>query len=501
MATQLAAIDCGTTMVKAAIVDLRGRFRSLGRSPVACRRGRDGSVRQDASAIATAAFACLRQAVRARRSRPGDVAAVVVTNQRATVVCAGRKGDPLAPAFVWQDLRGGPQMARLGRRIAGAEFYRITGLPPHPVFSIGKILWIREHQPDLFKKTARFVLVHDLVARELGASDFFCDHSNASLTGLLDVRQRRWSDRLLNLTGMTAARLPVLVGPGVRIGAVSRPAAARTGLVEGTPIISGGGDQQCAGMGAGCVEAGVCSITLGTAGVCFSAVDRPVWDPARGVTCCVHAAPGLWNVEGLQHAAGDSLRWLQSVFRGKPGAPDSLAAAAAKVGPGADGLIFLPYLAGSGAPDWLANASGMVLGLRRTHAKPALARAVLESVAMENRRIIERFESMGVPVRTLRIGGGNSRLRLWDQIHADVCSRPIHLLSEPESALLGAAMLGALGAGAVPSLARAARDMVRLGPCAMPHKARKKTCEKFYRRYLRVLDTIKECGLFAQLED
>lgn len=485
----LAAIDCGTSSVKAAVFDSSGYRVALSEQHVPCVHESDGSVHQDPLAVRNAAFRCLQRAMRAVRSAPRRTVAVCVTNQRATLLCLDSDGRPAAPAYAWQDMRGSAEVAAMGRSLGVRAYRRLTGLPPHPVFSLGKLLWIRRREKELFRRSRRFSLFQDYLARELGAEDFFCDLSNASLTGLLDIRSLSWSEALLGEVGVRPERLPSLVPSGRRIGAVSRRASAACGLLPGTPIVSGGGDQQCAGLGSGCVEPGVTSITLGTAGVCFSAARRPVFDLKGGIQCCVHAMPGRWNVEGLQHSAGDSLRWANDAI-GKAGGASE---------PGARGLLFYPFLCGSGAPDWRESDTGLFAGLRRAHKNADLVQAVLEGVAMENRRIVERFSALGVPVSDLRLAGGGVRLAEWGRIHADLFGRPVRAARDPHATLLGAAMIAALGAGVVQDMAEAASRMVRAGETVEPDRRRSALYQRFYRRYREGLASLREANFFERL--
>ena len=496
----IAAVDCGTSAVKAAVLDDRGRALAVADRAVPCRHFPDGRVEQDARQLKAAAFRVLRQVLAAGPDYARRVAAVAVTNQRATVVCTGADGEPLAPALSWQDMRGSPELARVRRELDDRAYFHLTGLPNHPVFSLAKILCVRRRQPELYRKTARFVLLHDFLARALGCDDFYTDVSNASLTGLMDLRTQRWSRPLLELSGVPEGKLPIIVAPGQPIGRVSRTAARRSGLPEGTPIIAGGGDQQCAGLGAGVTEPGVCSITLGTASVVFCQTSRPVLDPRRRVTCCAHALPGRWCLEGLQNTAGDAVNWAARQLAGARGLTPAFWRKVAAVPPGARGVIFLPYLAGAAAPHWRAEATGMWLGLRRSHDPACLMRAVLEGVAVDNRRILDVLAGLRIPVREIRLTGGFAKYPVWNQLQADLYGRKILTLKNAQATLLGVAMLGAWGAGLVSSLEDAARRMVRTETFFLPDAARQARYEMLYRHQNRLFNVINGGAVFSLLD-
>ncbi len=492
----VAAVDCGTSVVKAAVFALDGRLVADCALPLPVRRGPDGAVEQDPRRLVDAALAALRGASARARAVP---AAVAVTNQRATVIPLDADGAPLGPAIGWQDMRGAPDVADLQARFGEAAYYGITGLPCHAVFTLGKLLFLRRHDPARFRRAARFALVQDWVLRALGCERWVTDEANAALTGLFDGHRRRWSDRILAAAGIAVGQLPALVPPGTPVGHVSRAAAGRCGLPAGTPIVAGAGDQQCAGLGAGVARPGLCSITLGTAGVCFCHAARPVRDPRRRLACVAHAVPGAWAVEGLQNAAGDSVRWAAERLAGGWPLNAAMRRAVAAVPPGAEGVVFFPFLAGAAAPHWISEATGAFLGVNTGHGAPAMLRAVLEGVVFENRLILEEFAALRLPVRDLRLTGGFSHWAFWNQMQADIYGRPVRTLACPEATLLGAAMLAAVGCGALPSLAAAARRMVRPGRVWRPRPAAAHADEAAFRRYVRVLDGVKQQRLFAAL--
>jgi xylulokinase len=497
----IAAIDCGTTLVKAAVFDLHGNIIAFASRPVACRHQPNGGVTQNATELKQAAFQSLRLAsARIGRARR-NIAAVAITNQRATLLPIGRDGRPLGAALSWQDLRGASQIAALRRRIRDRDYFRITGLPNHPVFSLAKILFLRESAPALFQQANRFVGLHDYLAKALGAPNFFMDHSNASLTGLLDIAKLCWSRRLLELVELDPKSLPIPVPSGKGIGTISAAAARQTGLPAGAPIVAGGGDQQCAGRGAGAIDPGICAITLGTAGVVFRHSDRVIHDPRRQIPCCVHALPGAWNLEGLQNAAGASLGWLTDLLTGAARPPARLLAQAGRIPPGARGLLYYPYLAGAAAPHWNAAATGMFLGLKQVHTPACLIRAVLEGVSFENRLIMEALAALEGPPRELRLSGGGANLRGWAQIQANIYQGPIHTLANPQATLLGAAILAAVGAGLIESASAAVRAMVRTREVFAPESKQTRRYDRIFEKYKRALTIFENKGLFEMLRE
>jgi xylulokinase len=499
MKTCVAAVDCGTTLVKSAVIGLRGTVRGLASRPAPCLQHPDGRIENDPRVLLDACFRSLRDALRRSRVHPRDVAAVALTNQRATVLCLDAQGRPLGNAISWQDMRGAPCLPALRRRIPDADYYALTGLPNNPVFTLAKLLWVRSHDPPRFRKSAHFVLVQDYVLRQLGTDGFCCDGSNASLTGMLDVARLRWSPEILEAAGIPEARLSRLVPSGTRVGSLSAAAARRTGLLKGTPLVAGGGDQQCAGVGAGAVAPGILAVTLGTAAVPLCYAAAVARDPRRRVMCCAHAVPGKWELEGLQNSAGACLQWAAKLLNGGERFAKRVFAEAARVRPGSGGLLFYPYLAGDSAPHWDPDARGMFLGLTLTHRRPELVRAVMEGVSLQTREILDVFASLRVPVGEIRLTGGCTAIEMWNQMQADIYGKPVSTLRNPQASLLGAAILAASGVGAFPSVEAAARQMVRLRRTYQPAAGAGAAYAKLYATYRAARGAFDAQRIFAQL--
>ncbi len=495
MESLFAALDCGTTAIKAGLIDPAGRVVSLSRRECPCQHYEDGRVEQSPECLAEEAMGALREAVEKSGVTPGRVAAISLSTQRATVVVTDREGQALAPALSWQDMRAGPEIEVLRARVGEADYYHLTGLPLHPVFSLGKLLLLQQRQPALFSSVGHFGLVHDYLLRRLGCDEPYLDWSNASLTGLLDLEKRGWSRELLELTGIPEGRLPRLVASGEQVGCLSAEAAAACGLQAGTLLVAGGGDHQCAGLGAGAVEPGLVEITLGTSGDSLCCTDRPIRDPERRVTCCVHALPGAWELEGLQNSAGASLQWLSALL-GNHGPDGQAYEEVAKVEPGAQGVLFYPFLAGSAAPDWIPQASGVFLGLSHVHQRAALLRAVMEGVSLETRGVLEVLAALGLPPAEVRLTGGYSHVTVWNQMQADIYGMAVRTLENKQASLLGAAILAACGVGAFASVPEAVGAMVRVGETYTPGPAAARY-DEVYRRYRGVLAALVSSDVFG----
>ncbi|MFZ2956375.1 MAG: FGGY family carbohydrate kinase [Candidatus Ozemobacteraceae bacterium] len=495
----IAAIDCGTSAMKAGLFDLKGTLIASSSSLTPCEYSPDGRISQAPQKLLKAAFSCIKRALRAADVSPKHVASLCITNQRATVLCVDHDGVPLSPAINWQDMRSIAEMEKFRQIVPDEKYYGITGLPINPVFTLGKLLHLRNTDPQLFCRTPRFALIQDFLLHGFGCREPITDQANASLTGLMDIHSLRWSNLLLEAAGLKETQLPIPGISGQVVGAVSREAARNCGLLAGTPLILGAGDQQCAGVGAGIVKPGLCSITIGTAGVCFVFSEKPVFDPARRVSCCVHGMAGAWEVEGLQNAAGDSLRWAARRLTGISSMSAAVQARIATVPPGANGAFFAPYLAGAAAPMWIPQATGVFFGLRQMHDSAAMARAVLEGVAYESRRILDVLAELQIPVKEIRLTGGFSNIAVWNRIQASVYGRSIQTLQTSECSLLGAAILGAVGVGIFPSVQSAVDSMVHEEVTFNPHPEDTGKYQKMYRTYVEAVETLRQSAFFENL--
>lgn len=457
MGEHVCCLDMGTTSVKAAVVDRSGRIAGLASSAHLHVGGAGAGAEFDAVEHIREATGLVSAALSQAGISGRDVAAVSVTNQRASVVPLGRDLEPCGSGISWQDTRCGEAIARLGSRLAPERFTRITGLPQGFLWTLGKLLWLRSARPDEWARTARVALVHDLVLRALGTEDIVTDVSNGSLTGMLDLRAGRWSREILEAAELEEEMLPRLVRPGEVVGHVSAEAARTTGLTEGTPLVAGGGDQQCATLGIGVMEPGDAGLCLGTAAVVSCPVPVPLPDPSGRYFCTAHAFPGRYVLEGIHNAFGASLSWAAQAL-----GFDSLEAlenAAAASPAGAGGVLFLPWLAGIGTPDFDAGARGVFTGVSMATGRSDLARAVYEGIALETGRILEAFEASPVPLRRIILSGGGSSRSLIGRVLADVTGRELLLSRATQASLVGAAALAWTGAGAFPDVGAATQSL------------------------------------------
>ncbi len=319
--------------------------------------------------------------------------------------------------------------------------------------------------------------------------------ADASGTLLLDVANRRWSRAMLAAVEMDESLLPALYESPEICGQISVAGAAATGLQRGTPVVAGAGDQAAGSVGLGVVSPGAVSATIGTSGVVLAATDRPALDPGGRLHTFCHAVPGRWIVMGVTQAAGLSLRWFRNQFGiaadSQVESYATLTAAAAKAPPASEGLLWAPYLMGERTPHLDPTARGMLVGLTASHTRAHVIRAILEGVAFSLRDTFTIFQEIGVPVETIRLGGGGAQSELWRQIQADIYGHQVQTVEAEEGAAYGAAILAGVGAKAWPSVDAASNTVVRVAGTTSPNAEDSLVMKKAYAAYRRLYPAMK----------
>jgi len=395
----------------------------------------------------------LMQAAHEAGHSAGDVAVVSFSGHMNGALLVDAAGAPLRPAIIWADQRATAEADLIRERCGEAEVYRLTGSRISPAYSAAKLLWIKQHQPEIYRRT-RWMLQAKDYAAFLFSDVIATDFSDASLTLLLDLAGRRWAERLLEQLGLDAALLPPIFPSAQVIGNVTAQAAAATGLRAGTPVVIGGGDGACATVGAGAVRPGDAYNYIGSSSWVALTTAQPVLDPTRRTFNLAHLDPALNVALGAMQTAGGAFDWFERLLRCDREADPlyaELDVEAAEVPPGANGLLFLPYLLGERSPHWNPLARGAFVGLAMPDGRGELARAVLEGVAFNLRAILDVLRAQDLAVESMRLIGGGGKSALWRQILADVYDLPVEQLNLPANATaLGAAIAGGVGVGIYP---------------------------------------------------
>jgi xylulokinase len=453
-------IDSSTTACKAIAWDASGRPVAEGRASLALVNPGPGAYEQDPEAL----WGSLVEAVRALISRLGaevdSIEALCVVHQRETFVLADEGGRPLAPALVWMDARCVEDVARASRDLGVDFIHTTTGKFPCTTPSFYKLLGLLRRRPELGGLRPYFLDVHGFLMRRL-VGEFVTSRASADPLGVVAMERGEYCRELLDYAGVEAGRVARLVGPGSVVGGLTEGAARELGLRAGLPVVAGAGDGQAAGLGAGAVGSRG-YLNLGTAVVCgrLSAGYRV----DRGYRTLFGASPGSYFLEGDLKAGTFLVSWLLGTLLGLPAegrdeALRRLDGEAGALGPGAGGLVLLPYWNGVMNPYWDDRATGALVGLRGDHGPAHLLRAAQEGIAMEVRLHLEGLEQAG-PVEELVAVGGGARSDQFCQVVADVTGRPVLRHGSAEATCLGAGVLAAAAVGLHPSLDAAVEGMV-----------------------------------------
>ena len=389
---------------------------------------------------------------------PGQIACIGLSGQMHGTVVLDRAGGVLRPAIIWCDQRGEEDARWLIETVGAERLLQLTCNPALTNFTLIKLLWLRRSEPDVWRKTHHVLLPKDYV-RFCLSGEYAIDVAEASGTLLLDVSRRCWSQELVSSVGIEASILPAVFESTDVCARVSKSAAKLTGLLEGTPIVAGAGDQAAGAVGIGLTHPGAVGATIGTSGVMFAATDRPVLDPKGRLHTFCHAIPNRWHVMGVTQAAGLSLRWLRDNFDHesmdlrlasqdlRADAYTRMANEAAGIPPGSDGLLWGPYLMGERTPHLDPNIRAALVGIAAHHTRAHVIRAIMEGVAFSLRDTLTIFKELRVPVDQIRLSGGGARSALWRQIQADIYGHPVNTVQAEEGAAFGAALLAGTGAG------------------------------------------------------
>ena len=436
-----------------------------------------------------AAGLAVRKALQAAKLAGEAIAAVGFSGQMHGAVLLDENDEVIRPALIWCDQRTEAQCQELDRTIGTDRLIQLTCNPPLTNFTLTKLLWVRQHEPQNWQRVRKVMLPKDYVRLRL-TGESAIDVADASGTLLLDVAHRTWSSEVLSKTGIDAALLPKLYESQQICGHLTQAGADATGLRVGTPVVAGAGDQAAGAVGMGITRAGVVSATIGTSGVVFAATDKPALDPKGRLHTFCHAIPGRWHVMGVTQAAGLSLRWFRDQFGA--GADDGrdpyerLAAEAAAVPAGCEGAFWAPYLMGERTPHVDPNARAAFVGLSASHTRAHLVRAILEGVAYSLKDTFTIFGEIRVPVERIRLGGGGARSPLWRQIQADVYAHEVEILKAEEGAAYGAAILAGVGAGSWKSVDEACDAAVRVAKTISPIKESSAAMQRGYQTYRRI---------------
>jgi len=482
----LLGIDISTTGAKALLINSDGRVISSATTALNLSTPHPLWSEQDPDDWWIGIKLSIRNALTQANANGDDISAIGMTGQMHGLVMLDVSGKVLRPAILWNDQRTGEQCDEIRTKVGREHLIEISGNDALTGFTAPKILWVRENEPQVYKKVKHILLPKDYIRYKL-TGEFAIDRAGGSGTILFDLAKRTWSDEIIKALEIPDAWLPpTFEGPEVT-GKLNKNAAEETSLSEGIPVVGGGGDQAAQAVGVGAVQPGIIALTLGTSGVVFATTESPLVEPEGRLHAFCHAVPERWHFMGVMLSAAGSLQWYRDTL-----APDTsfndLVAEANSVSPGSEGLLFLPYLTGERTPHPDPEARGAWIGLTVRHTRAHLTRAVLEGVAFGIKDSFNLIQSAGLGVR---ISGGGAKSQLWQQIMADVLGTELVTVNTTEGAAYGAALLAGVGVGAYNSVYEACEATIQITGKTSPDNRVLQKYKDYYIRFQALYPVLK----------
>jgi xylulokinase len=496
----LLGIDIGTTGAKAALFSFEGDLRGSGKKEYGVEHPRSGWAQQDPEMLWKACCESVKAAIFAAGGMEAAqrIASVSVSAQGPTLLPLDQTGSPLRPALIWMDRRAENEARAIEKRFGLGWMVDRTGNRPDPYFVAAKLLWFKNNEPDLFRRTSLFVQINGYVTYRL-TGVFTLDNTQAALLQLMNWKKGGWNEELCEMCGVGPDLFPPVRFGDFLQGEVTARASARTGIPSGTPVVAGTVDGAAAAIEAGTVEAGVVSEMTGTSTVLLLPNTGGIVEPA--FVAMPHSVQGLSLLLGTIAATGACLRWYKTEFGGyedkkaqKSGQDpyDLLTEEAAGSPVGSGGVIFLPYLMGERAPIWHTQARGVFFGLSLSTRRSDIIRSILEGTAFALLHNLEVAKKIGIETSELRSVGGGSRSELWCRIKADVLGLPVLLPKTSVGAVFGDAVLAGLGIGVYSDMAGFVKEAVKIEKEYLPNRENNSRYREIYEMYRRIYENLKD---------
>jgi xylulokinase len=493
----IVGFDSGTQSVKTIVCDKEGRRVGQAREEHAVHCPIQGWAEQNPEDWWKAFCISLERALHDAGISSSEVEAIAMAHQRSTLAIVDEDCRSLLPAQVWHDSRSTEQVRWINEQFGGERYMNITGCMPDVTWWGPKIMWVRDHESDIFKKAYKFLTVHGFFVRKLTGE---WKDSRAAPSGVLDMARLDYSNTLLDALGIPREKLCDLISPGEVIGYISKDTARETSLPVGVPVAAGAGDQQSGGLGCGVVDSNTAYLNLGTSVVVGTSSRKYV--PHRNLIIRAGAIPGTWNPEALLSSGYWMITWLKENFavreveaaKKKAIPPEEiLDAAAEKLQAGSSGLILQPYWLGVRQPYWDQDARGTIIGWTSSHRREHLYRATIEGIAYDIRLNLTGIEQiLGSSIEQIRIHGGGAKSKFSCQIVADVLNRSVSTIRTVEATAQGAVALAATAIGLYPKVEDAATSMAKIETTFEPIEKNASLYEAFYQEvYAKLYETVR----------
>ncbi|MBE3115345.1 MAG: xylulokinase [Actinobacteria bacterium] len=465
----LLGLDVGTTSTRTIIIDENGKLIASSTSDYKLITPKPGWAEQIPDDWWTASVKTIKDVIKKSNVSPEDINCIGLSGQMHGSVFLDSTGDVIRPAILWCDQRTCKQCETIYKIFSYDGFIKLSYNRALPGFTAPKILWLKENEPENYKKVSKILLPKDYIRYKL-SNNYATEVSDASGTILMNIPLRNWSDEILDGLKIKKSLLPEVFESDVISTKVSSEASHLTGLTQGTPIVGGGSDNAAGAVGSGIVKSGLISDSIGTSGVVFAHSDKPLYDPQGRVHSFCHAVPGKWHLTAVTLSAAGSLKWYyekfgpsREIIKSFPydKGYDLLNKQVERVAVGSDGLIFLPYLSGERTPYSDPNARGVFFGISYLHGPDHFARSIMEGVAFSQLDCLSLIRELNINSDRIILFGGGARSGIWRQIIADILNSKVVTLNVEEGSAFGAAIIAGAGCGIYSSIEEGVNKIIR----------------------------------------
>ncbi|MCI5752551.1 MAG: xylulokinase [Oscillospiraceae bacterium] len=501
-------VDLGTSGTKTVLFDEKGTVIASDTIEYPMYQPKNGYAEQDPEDWYNAAVNTIKNVLAKSGVNAADIVGLGISGQMHGLVMLDENNEVIRRSIIWCDQRTEKEVEEMNQKVGREKLIEITANPALTGWTAAKILWVRNNEPENYKRCRHILLPKDYVRFKL-TGEYATEVSDASGMQLLDVPHRCWSEEICRLLDIDMSMLAKVYESCDITGYVTEAAAAFTGLKAGTPVAGGAGDNAAAAVGTGVVEDGKAFTTIGTSGVVFAHTSKVSIDPKGRVHTCCAAVPGAWHIMGVTQAAGLSLRWYRDNFCNEEiqtarlmekDTYELMTEEANTVPIGSDRLLYLPYLMGERTPHLDPNARGMFFGLSAVHTKKHMLRAVMEGVSYSLRDCVEICREMNINVSDMMACGGGGTSPLWRQMLADLYGCPVKTAASKEGPALGVAILAMVAAGVYGSVQEACAAIVKTDKVQQPIEENIPEYERYYRFYTKIYPAVKDCcGELAKL--
>lgn len=496
----LIGVDIGTSATKTVLIDEEGKIKGQASKEYPMYEPANGWAEQDPVDWKNAVFFTIKKVIEKSKVNTECVKGIGLTGQMHGLVMLDEKNQPLGKSIIWCDQRSGKQVEDMLKLRPEEWWLKTTSNPPLAGWTAAKILWMRENHPELFKKCKKILLPKDYI-RFILTGEFATDVSDASGMQLLNVKERKWSEEVLNLLDLNENLFGKVYESQNVTGTLLPEIAGYFGLKENVIVVGGASDNAAAAVGTGVVQEGQAFTTVGTSAVVYSHLDHFTEIPEGGLHVCCCAVPGCWHTMGGPQSAGLSMEWFKENFcqdllvqAKETGVEihDIINKITEKIPIGSDKLIYLPFLLGERTPHMDADYRGAFIGLSNVHGKGHLLRAIMEGVAYCLADCNDLLKNQGIEIKSMRVCGGGSRSPVWRKIMADLYQCNIHTMKQEEGPAYGAAILAGIGAGIFSDIHSACKKFIKEDKTIEWSHEEAKKYEKYHQIYKKFYFDIKE---------